>query len=804
MKPDLKRKALESLADVETSAAQSALEEEMDRLETALLSTEKYEDIEESLQLLSAFAFRVYSRAVRALDSLIVRLQCTEVSFRETSAWDPSDRKTFQNEETLIVAAVDVLLSMRYLALEAVFDILWKLAQQQSNQLYSAAESGLEKLAEYNIDVFYGTNRQHGIGPQPQEALLTKLEALSVDQLQQNVPALVAIARKLLSATMESTSANYREVTWKTTNVPGDERIARVRKRTITLLCRVFKSSPSVGLRSALIDALANVTRVRLIGENPDEINIREVAASDAVEVLRFFEEVLPQQDLAVVQKIEHDSFWIFYHADRDEVQKAAMRIEEELSNNKEYSIYRDLIGFEGIFGDWSELKAAIKQNREPREKREERARDYARTITSKTFDEWRERIVRYAATKSNDLATFPVFYLFLQEFAETSPTLALRLIYEEHERLEAFLIPILRGVWKSAENLAVRDLMLQWVEQGVYLVQCTKTFLGGLEPDVPLLSAILSKGIGTNDPRVVDEIVTVAVSNFTPARKEMLQKLFFPALCFLREQHDTRWVNAVWYQNEYRALVDALSEAELDELLLALQGLPKIEHQAEYILRPIAERDPVRILNFFVSRLTMEAESRKSGSRVFEDLFSAIPYDFSELQEPLAGSAPEALAMVRQLYDGDYGAFIYRGARFLKILYPTLPEAFETELLKLVHSEKESDTEVVLAVLRNYDGSERVDKICREVVKVLPSESELLGEVKVVLASTGVVTGEYGFAEAYEARAERLLKWTKDGNARVRSFAEEYISDLRKAAASERKRADEELAIRKFKYGEK
>ncbi len=43
---------------------------------------------------------------------------------------------------------------------------------------------------------------------------------------------------------------------------------------------------------------------------------------------------------------------------------------------------------------------------------------------------------------------------------------------------------------------------------------------------------------------------------------------------------------------------------------------------------------------------------------------------------------------------------------------------------------------------------------------------------------------------------------WKDDDNARVRAFAEWLIDSLDHMIASERKRADEELALRKYKYG--
>jgi len=80
---------------------------------------------------------------------------------------------------------------------------------------------------------------------------------------------------------------------------------------------------------------------------------------------------------------------------------------------------------------------------------------------------------------------------------------------------------------------------------------------------------------------------------------------------------------------------------------------------------------------------------------------------------------------------------------------------------------------------------------------------SSLLSTVAIALQTTGVVTGEYGFAEAYERKRLEVLDWLHDSDERVRIFANDYISELERMRDLERARADEEIALRKFEFGE-
>ena len=135
--------------------------------------------------------------------------------------------------------------------------------------------------------------------------------------------------------------------------------------------------------------------------------------------------------------------------------------------------------------------------------------------------------------------------------------------------------------------------------------------------------------------------------------------------------------------------------------------------------------------------------------------------------------------------------------------IFPTFPEEFEAELLKLVEKGGEENLRFVLAVLRNYKGELFIHRACKEIVKAIPIDSRLQTEVAIALETTGVVSGEFGMAEAYERKRQEVLPWIDDADERVQAFAKWYISDLERMRDAERKRAEEGIALRKFQYGE-
>ncbi len=107
-----------------------------------------------------------------------------------------------------------------------------------------------------------------------------------------------------------------------------------------------------------------------------------------------------------------------------------------------------------------------------------------------------------------------------------------------------------------------------------------------------------------------------------------------------------------------------------------------------------------------------------------------------------------------------------------------------------------------VMAILRNYEGQPFIHGVCKELVKILPEDDELLGEVRIILQSTGVVHGTHGFAEAFARKIGEIEYWLNDADPKIKAFTEKYIQGLKLQIDAENKRADEDIILRKHQYG--
>jgi hypothetical protein len=69
------------------------------------------------------------------------------------------------------------------------------------------------------------------------------------------------------------------------------------------------------------------------------------------------------------------------------------------------------------------------------------------------------------------------------------------------------------------------------------------------------------------------------------------------------------------------------------------------------------------------------------------------------------------------------------------------------------------------------------------------------------LLSQTGAVSGEYGFAEAYEKKREDLKSWPHDNKNEFKKFIGECDTYLEKLAVHARKEATVDIELRKRRF---
>lgn len=786
-------KVLRQLARTPGEAADEALSKEMNAIALKLQSAAQYDQLEQQLELLNEIGFREAGKCVQIMQDFLNRIEVLELIHDSDDKMSAGYVRKFQTKERLLVKALGVLDRIRYLRTSEIVEIFAKYTDNLDDDIGKKASEGLKHLAQFDIDIYYAGENRAGLGPAPQLQIMKWLEALSAKDLSRNFAAVSQLCGDLLSSKMSATSADYQTVTLSTAAIPATKDIREIRERSLVLLRKLYSKASAIDEKKSVINSMLNATYTPRVEHGDDIVRI---VSSNTVKILNFFMSIILDEDLQIVQKIEHETFWRFYHAPTKEVKSAALEIRDVLNDNREYKIYRDLIGFEGVIGDWEERLSNRRDFSAEKEHRASKAIEYADEIVDANWGEWRERILRFCQTQSNDLATFPHFYEFLYRLTAKAPEYALELLKNHRDEISPFIIPMFRGLWNSTRRNEFREQILEWIGADQWLVAIAKLFIFNEVDDEEILEILTKKAIQESLHDVLVMLTNVATAKYADDQEKVAHSVFLPAVDKLTDLGSANWIFDFWYRDDRKSLLADLDESGrevvLDNLILAKE----IDYHVEDLLIPFAETDPARVLDFFRDRQAFEQEAKKLGD------YDAIPYDFHNLNGTLARFPDIAVDTVRTWFDGRDALFQYRGANLLKIIFPEFPEEFSSRLIALVHTHEKEDVEFVLSVLRNYEGQMFLYDTCREIVLAFPEDKDVLCGVQMVLRRTGVVSGEFGFAAAYEGKIEQIKKWLSDDHEPVRKFASQFAEKLKLDSENERRRAEERIELRKHMYG--
>jgi hypothetical protein len=353
----------------------------------------------------------------------------------------------------------------------------------------------------------------------------------------------------------------------------------------------------------------------------------------------------------------------------------------------------------------------------------------------------------------------------------------------------------MLSGLAQSDRRADLDAKIAEWLAQEknlvemAHYVQLTPTF------DPALLAKLLVLGIKRKEDPVLVQVMSSFGRRYADAPAGLIESIFLPAIEYFTERRDARWINLVWFLPQERSPLPALAAHQMDVVLRNLVHLHRIESHAERVLGLLGKTQPEKVFDFFGERLKYAASREDDGER-----YEEVPFQFHGLQKRFADIADHAVNTVRPWFVSGDAMFQYRGGRLLASSFPDFPEALRLKLLPYVGTGNREDIEFVIRVMSGYHGEAFLNDTCKAVVRALPAGDPLLPNVENILQSTGVLEGEFGFVACTKKKQE-MAGWLNDPDTHVRTFAESYVHLLDRRIASEQRRAEESLEMRKRTY---
>ncbi len=741
----------------------------------------------------------VYPEIVTRLVEAADRARTTPAIVIETP-YGTLPAKTYSE---IIKAIADILKRYRYLDIEATFEALCKLYACSGNEGEQKPLLELGKaLAKHQLHVW----RQYG--PIAQEILVNQIDTFDDDECLSMQPLLTSLLGETLGAEITGTTNNSNSLTLHRGAVVASDMLSAVRKKAISLLKRLFSLAESDQDRRAILLALQTATSGPFSGEYSNEL--ARLIMDNICAILEFQMEIAPSLSLQLLQTTEervHRIYWRYKElpesmrddpdlvAARVKVESTALAFRDLVNTNSDFVIYKTLVGYNSVFAPaWRSKDFNYEQ---VKAYRSQQVDILLASVNDVNADIWFERLNRYAQTNSNDAATFPVFGNFLEKLTEAQPDIAFGYLERLEQPLAGFLPGLLAGLMRSKGNAKALTKIDEWLNAGQYIAQIALYLRFADHFDESLFIRVLESAIKYDDKHAVRNVLISAITQFENHPGTLIEAIFLPALNYLNAADDYSWVQMPWFSWLGSPIIHALDEDQANIVLDALVSYPNLEDGAEYIAAAIAERWPAIVISFIGKRQEL-ARTDKAPPR-----YDAVPFEVYQLRAPLAAAPDVMLNGARTWFNSNPLHFPYDGGRLLASVFPDLSNGFQEQLVALITDGNEQDMEFVLAILSACEGKACIYELVRSIVAKLNLGNPLLLNAQSVLRQSGVVSGEFGFAELHAKRKTLIAEWLTDQSEIVRTFATEEIRDLDRWIAIENRSAEASIAQRKLDYDE-
>jgi hypothetical protein len=781
----LKFKAIEYFAAKphDDAKAKAYLENEYEKIQNILTESTSYDSISSACEILEKFISHVADDAIEDLVLCWERLHNAGPLIIANEQFIE-----YHTKKTIYTKIISLLSRLRYIEQDKVVQIIfrfWKEDETTKDDI----EKIFKELAEFN---FYAVEK---IGFTPQLKLLATIMKFSDEEKIEFFPIISSVYSEILSTEIEGHSWEYRTVSIKYMAIPASDEIEKLRNDTVCSLIQIYQTTAKLEHKKELLNVMNNARRVCSRAQISEASKL--MVENDTITVLQFWASIVKSELMELVQKIEHYSYWTYFHAGSEVVKSAALNVEEALENNEEYVIYRDLVGFEGIFGSWKEERNSKTDYDKQRKIREERINAHIESVTHENIAEWLNRVELYLTTNSRDLATFPELFKFVEIISRRFPN-AILSQFLESEKLDKSAVSIFRGLWASSIQAKFIGVVINWIENAKYLWELSVAFISFDNVDLAMIDTYVDKAILVEDSTSLSSFIRV----FDDRREYMpdgfINQQFVKIFAFFNLKQTSIWVNSVWFVPKGESFIQVLTKESLQLMVENLVFVNNIDHRVEGILEQIAQTNVIDVFYLFDRRLSYG----KQHDRTSKERYEAIPYSFYSLHKVISEYPTELISLIKRNYEYQYGVHAYGvAAIFQKCFSPFQPHLTDL-ILENLNPTIEKEMNLILAIISRYEGHSSVLPLLKRLVTEVTQDDEKIRLFNSTLLTTGVVSGEYGFVDAYKSKQADIEPWLSDENPDVVAFACQYKELLGRMIEDETKRVDESVALEKHRYG--
>ncbi|MGJ4925983.1 hypothetical protein ACQR1I_11740 [Bradyrhizobium sp. HKCCYLS2038] len=699
-----------------------------------------------------------------------------------------------KSAEDVVESALKIITDLRFVDVPATFSVL--------KALFRGAISDVErehileavrKLTEYHL----GALRQ--IGPAIQSGLIADIVKMAEAERKQYEPLVRCVCENVLKSEVRGVSSEtYDTVSLHTGAINGSELLAEIRQKSLDILLSLYANSSNLKEKRQDYHAASAAMDLPNAAQYGDALWL--LVIRDTKRILEFFTKQGPVPPYDILQDMEKHCFRAFQNAQGaknikpvnekivsayDNLLPVIAEFRRTINKHEIYNKYKTFVGFDAVFAE--DLEDEEHNWRRRNDLREARMAHYLTEVTQATSADW----LRLVLELSKEPDSSQHLGAFLDKIGAVHAAIAMEWLQEAAlpTHLRASL---LFGALKSSERDATIRIGEAWIAKGIYLAPLARVVHYGSDSPDEWLPSLFLTALAAADLDAVEELIPSFMRRAAGLDAALTDTFFLPAVHLLAKSRRWYWLMQI-YHGEEQKFLEGLTLEQAERLLEDFVGVRRIDYHEEAFLTPIAKTYPLALLNMFRKR----SEHKDEG----ETSYDAIPFSLHELPTALAGTDPKVIIhTIQAWYAADSKLFEYKGGRLLALIFPSFSEAFGKSLQTLVKRDPAA-IDFIMSVLQNYEGEPALHETFKVIVNLLPEKDEQLLGIERALESTGVVSGEFGFVEAYQGKRLLMEPWLKDKRPRVRKFAERYIRSLDRSIAAEQRRAESDLQLRKHNF---
>jgi hypothetical protein len=306
---------------------------------------------------------------------------------------------------------------------------------------------------------------------------------------------------------------------------------------------------------------------------------------------------------------------------------------------------------------------------------------------------------------------------------------------------------------------------------------------------------------IEAGDERAVSIAIEVAGARYKDLGKEVIEGILLPGIDWLELHGHRHWLGGGLSvphgkDSPFRNLTEQQARRVLDHLV----ARESIDARIDYLLGAIGKAHPKVLGDFLGLRVRRERDLNSDGEALAR--YVAIPFQFHKANEALKNVPDYMLQQMQAWYREDSELFSLSAGRLTHSVYQKITPELAAAFLGRIEAGDRENLEFVLQLLEHFEGAEETRPLYKAIISKAGSGDGVLRNVSAGLEATGVVSGEFGMAEAYKERRAAVAQWLEDGDEEVRRFAKTQVATFDRMIAAEQRRAEEVLELRKRTWG--